>query len=51
LARLVPAVGGPSPLDGRPSLKQISDALSAHPAASKVVAEMGAAMAEAHRGR
>jgi glutathione S-transferase len=50
LARIMPAVGGPNPLDGRPRLKRVSEAVSAHPAASKVLAEMGAAMAEMQKG-
>jgi glutathione S-transferase len=46
LGRLMPAVGGPSPLAGRPKLKRIGDAVAKHPAAAKVLAEMDAAMAQ-----
>jgi len=51
LGQLMPAVGGPSPLAGRPKLKKIADTVGAHPAASKVLGEMGAAMAEMQKSR
>jgi glutathione S-transferase len=44
LGRLMPAVGGPNPLQGRPKLKRVGDAVAAHPAAAKVLAEMEAAL-------
>ncbi|HXZ84119.1 MAG TPA: glutathione S-transferase family protein [Myxococcota bacterium] len=46
LTRLLPALGAPSPLDGRPKLAKVGEAVGKHPAVSKVLAEMGAAMAE-----
>jgi glutathione S-transferase len=46
LTRILPAVGGPSPLAGRPKLARIGETVAKHPAVSKVLAEMGAAMAE-----
>jgi glutathione S-transferase len=46
LTRLMPAVGGPDPLAGRPKLARVGEAIAKHPAAAKVLAEMGAAMAE-----
>jgi glutathione S-transferase len=49
LTRFVPALGGPSPLDGRPKLARVAEALAKHPATAKVLAEMGAALAERSR--
>jgi len=46
LRRLMPALGAPSPLDGRPKLAKVGATVAQHPAVSKVLAEMGAAMAE-----
>jgi glutathione S-transferase len=46
LTRLMPAVGGPDPLAGRPKLARVGDAVAKHPAVAKVLAEMGTAMAE-----
>lgn len=46
LTRLMPALGAPSPLDGRPKLAKVGATVAQHPAVSKVLAEMGAAMAE-----
>jgi glutathione S-transferase len=49
LTRFVPALGGPSPLEGRPKLARVVEALAKHPASAKVLAEMGAALAERSR--
>lgn len=46
LTRLLPALGAPSPLDGRPKLAKVGATVAQHPAVSKVMAEMGTAMAE-----
>jgi glutathione S-transferase len=46
LTRLLPMFGAPSPLEGRPKLATIGETVGKHPAVSKVLAEMGAAMAE-----
>ena len=46
LTRLVPAVGGKNPLDGRPKLARVGETVAKHPAVAKVLDEMGAAMAE-----
>ena len=46
LTRLLPALGAPSPLDGRPKLAKVGATVAQHPAVSKVLGEMGAAMAE-----
>ena len=46
LTRLVPAVGGKNPLDGRPKLARVAEAVGKHPAVAKVLGEMGEAMAE-----
>jgi len=46
LTRLLPALGAPSPLQGRPKLARVGEAVGKHPAVSKVLSEMGAAMAE-----
>jgi glutathione S-transferase len=51
LGRILPAVGGPGPLEGRPKLKRVADAVAAHPAAAKVLAEMDAAMAQMQKAR
>jgi glutathione S-transferase len=51
LGRVMPAVGGPSPLEGRPKLKRVADAVARHPAAAKVLAEMEAAMAQMQQAR
>ena len=50
LTRLVPAVGGKNPLDGRPKLARVNETESKHPAVAKVLGEMGAAMAEMMKG-
>ena len=44
LTRLLPAVGGKSPLDGRPKLALVGETVGKHPAVAKVLEEMGAAM-------
>jgi glutathione S-transferase len=46
LSRLMPALGAPNPVDGRPKLAKVGATVAQHPAVSKVLAEMGAAMAE-----
>ena len=51
LGRVMPAVGGPGPLDGRPKLKRVADAVAKHPASAKVLAEMDAAMAQMQKAR
>jgi len=51
LGRLLPAVGGPDPLAGRPKLKKVGDAVAAHPAVAKVLAEMATAWAEMQKAR
>jgi len=50
LTRLIPAVGGKNPLDGRPKLARVGEAVGKHPAVSKVLDEMGVAMAERLKG-
>ena len=50
LTRLIPAVGGKNPLDGRPKLARVNEATAKHPAVAKVLGEMGAAMAEMMKG-
>jgi glutathione S-transferase len=50
LTRLLPALGAPSPLQGRPKLGQVGETVGKHPAVAKVLAEMGAAMAERFGG-
>jgi glutathione S-transferase len=50
LTRLLPAVGGKNPLEGRPKLAQVDEALAKHPAVAKVTAEQTAAMAERLKG-
>jgi glutathione S-transferase len=51
LTRFMPALGAPSPLDGRPKLAKVGATVAQHPAVSKVLAEMGAAMAERMGGQ
>ena len=46
LSRLMPAVGGPDPREGRPKTRRVGDAVAAHPAVAKALGEMGAAFAE-----
>ena len=46
LTRLLPVLGAPSPLEGRPKLAKVGEAVGKHPAVSKVLGEMGTAMAE-----
>lgn len=46
LSRIVPMLGGPSPLEGRPGLARVGEAVAKHPAVAKVLEEMAAAMAE-----
>lgn len=46
LTRIVPAVGGPSPLEGRPKTARVGEAVAKHPAVARVLAEMSAAFAE-----
>jgi glutathione S-transferase len=50
LNRILPAVGGASPVENRPKLKQACDAAAAHPAAALVLAEMSAAMTQRMKG-
>ena len=50
LTRLMPSLGGPSPLEGRPKLAHIGDEVVKHPAVAKVLGEMGVAMAERMKG-
>lgn len=50
LSRLLPALGAPSPLDGRPKLAKVGATVAQHPAVSKVLSEMGTAMAERFGG-
>lgn len=45
LSRLLPMVGGKSPLEGRPKLARVGEAVGKHPAVSRVLGEMGEAMA------
>ncbi len=49
LTRVMPAVGGSSPLEGRPKLARVGEAVGKHPAVARVLGEMGAAMAERQR--
>jgi glutathione S-transferase len=51
LGQILPAVGAPGPLEGRPRLKKVCDTERAHPAVSKVLGEMAAAMAERQKGQ
>jgi glutathione S-transferase len=51
LERVMPAVGGPSPFEGRPKLRAMQDAASRHPVIAKVLGEMAAAMAERQPAR
>jgi glutathione S-transferase len=50
LTRLVPAVGGKNPLEGRPKLAQVCETLGKHPAVVKVTEEQTAAMVERLKG-
>jgi glutathione S-transferase len=50
LDRILPAVGGTSPVENRPKLKQACDAAAVHPAVAKVLGEMSAAMTERMKG-
>jgi len=50
LTRLLPMLGAPSPLQSRPKLAQVGETVGKHPAVSKVLAEIGAAMAERFGG-
>jgi len=50
LGRVMPAVGGSNPLEGRPRLRKALDAAGGHPAVAKVLVEMAGAMAEMQRG-
>ncbi len=47
LTRLIPALGGKNPLDGRPRLARVGEAAAKHPAVARVLAEQGEAMAQA----
>lgn len=51
LARVIPALGGPSPFEGRPKLQKLQDAFDRHPVVAKVLGEMAAAMAEMQKSR
>jgi glutathione S-transferase len=51
LARVIPALGGPSPFGGRPKLQKLQDAFDRHPVVAKVLGEMAAAMAEMQKSR
>jgi glutathione S-transferase len=46
LTRILPIVGGPSPLEGRPRTARVGDAVAKHPAVARVLGEMSAAFAE-----
>jgi glutathione S-transferase len=46
LTRLIPALGGKSPLDGRPKLARVGEAVGKHPAVARVLAQQGEAMAQ-----
>ena len=46
LTRLLPAVGGKNPLDGRPRLALVGATVAKHPAVARVLAEQGEAMAQ-----
>ena len=43
LTRIAPALGGASPLDGRPKTARVGAAVAQHPAVAKVLGEMSAA--------
>jgi glutathione S-transferase len=49
LTRLIPALGGKIPLDGRPRLARVGEAVAKHPAVARVLAEQGEAMAKAQK--
>lgn len=42
LTRILPIVGGPSPLEGRPKTARVGAAVTQHPAVAKVMSEMSA---------
>jgi glutathione S-transferase len=46
LTRLMPAVGGKSPLEGRPRLARVGEAVAKHQAVARVLDEMATALAE-----
>ncbi len=46
LTRIVPALGGASPLEGRPKSARVGEAVAKHPAVAKVLGEMAVAFAE-----
>lgn len=46
LTRVLPAVGGKNPLDGRPKLARVGEVVGKHPAVARVLEEMSKAMAE-----
>lgn len=46
LTRIVPALGGASPLEGRPKAARVGEAVAKHPAVARVLGEMGVAFAE-----
>ena len=46
LTRILPGVGGPSPLEGRPKSARVGEAVAKHPAVARVLGEMGAEFAE-----
>jgi glutathione S-transferase len=46
MTRIMPIVGGPSPLEGRPKTARVGEAVARHPAVARVLGEMGAAFAE-----
>ncbi len=46
LTRIVPALGGASPLEGRPKVARVGEAVAKHPAVARVLGEMGTAFAE-----
>lgn len=46
LTRIVPILGGASPLEGRPKSARVGEAVAKHPAVAKVLGEMSVAFAE-----
>jgi glutathione S-transferase len=50
LTRIVPTLGGASPLAGRPKAARVGDAVGKHPAVAKVLGEIGTAFAERMEG-
>jgi glutathione S-transferase len=46
LMRIVPMLGGASPLEGRPKMARVGEAVAKHPAVARVIGEMSAAFAE-----